>query len=210
MEALRLLEDVTAARRDLVMAREEERRRLRRDMHDGLGPLLAAVLLQLDTAQAVSGPAAGDPAPLPHARHALEEAIGEVRRLTSGLGPAALDERGLGPALRELAARLGPGAGGPRVAVTGRPGAASPAARRGRDGSVPARRRGPQQRRTARARHGGRAHARGLARAGTPDGHRRRQRSAGHGAAGRARALHHDRTGPRTRRRLHGGAAPGG
>ncbi|MEU5282796.1 ATP-binding protein [Streptomyces sp. NPDC020755] len=118
VEALRLLEDVTAARRDLVMAREEERRRLRRDMHDGLGPLLAAVLLQLDTAQAVSGPAAGDPAPLPHARHALEEAIGEVRRLTSGLGPAALDERGLGPALRELAARLGPGAGGPRVAVT--------------------------------------------------------------------------------------------
>ncbi|WP_413755127.1 sensor histidine kinase [Streptomyces sp. MMBL 11-3] len=86
-----------------VPVREEERRRLRRDLHDGLGPHLAAAQIRLDAAQAC-GPL--PPAATEHLRVAAEglgAALTEVRRITAGLGPAALLEKGLLDATRSLA-----------------------------------------------------------------------------------------------------------
>ena len=58
-EAIRLSADLQHSRERLVTAREEERRRLRRDLHDGLGPQLAALTM---TAEAARDLIADDPA----------------------------------------------------------------------------------------------------------------------------------------------------
>ncbi|MET7764140.1 histidine kinase [Streptomyces sp. NPDC005393] len=119
LAALRLAEEAQAARERLVLAREQERRRLRREIHDGLGPQLAAVRLRLDIAQTSCPP--GHPArpQLCEAAETLAEALVEVRRITAGLAPAALAERGLTGAVRDLAHRLG--VDGLRVSVASRP-----------------------------------------------------------------------------------------
>ncbi len=93
------------SRERLVTAREEERRRLRRDLHDGLGPRLASLTLRLDAARNLlrQNPAAA--AVLFDAMKAdVQEAIAEIRRLVEGLRPPALDELGLVDALRAHAA----------------------------------------------------------------------------------------------------------
>ncbi|SEU35394.1 sensor histidine kinase [Nonomuraea wenchangensis] len=105
LAALRLAEDARAARERLVLAREEERRRLRREIHDGLGPQLAAVRLRLGVAQVCGLPSAAD-AHLREAVEVLGEALAEVRRITAGLTPATLVDRGLLDATRILAHRL--------------------------------------------------------------------------------------------------------
>ncbi|CDR06190.1 sensor histidine kinase [Streptomyces iranensis] len=124
LAALRLAEEAQAARERLVLAREQERRRLRREIHDGLGPQLAAVRLRLDIAQTSCPP--GHPATpqLCEAAETLAEALVEVRRITAGLAPAALAERGLAGAVRDLAHRLG--VDGLRVTVANRPAALPP------------------------------------------------------------------------------------
>ncbi|MGO4755849.1 sensor histidine kinase, partial [Streptomyces sp. 2MCAF27] len=124
LAALRLAEEAQAARERLVLAREQERRRLRREIHDGLGPQLAAVRLRLDIAQTTCPP--GHPArhQLREAAETLAEALVEVRRITSGLAPAALAERGLAKAVRDLGRRLG--GAGPRVTVATHPTALPP------------------------------------------------------------------------------------
>ncbi|WP_328491365.1 histidine kinase [Streptomyces sp. NBC_00414] len=106
LAALQLTEEAQAARERLVLTREEERRRLRREIHDGLGPLLASVRLRIDLAQArrPTGDTGADELQL--ALDGLGEALVEVRRITAGLTPAALVERGLADALRDLAHRL--------------------------------------------------------------------------------------------------------
>ncbi|QQC87183.1 histidine kinase [Streptomyces alfalfae] len=106
LAALRLVEETQAARESLVLAREEERRRLRREIHDGLGPQLAAVQMRLGTAQACVGPQSSAPRHLRAAAEGLSEALTEVRRITAGLTPAVLVERGLLEAIRILAHRL--------------------------------------------------------------------------------------------------------
>jgi signal transduction histidine kinase len=99
--AVRLAHDLRGSRERLVLAREEERRRLRRDLHDELGPTLAALALELETAQA-------DRADVRLERAALRarEAVADVRRLVHDLRPPTLDELGLVGALREQAHRL--------------------------------------------------------------------------------------------------------
>jgi signal transduction histidine kinase len=95
------------SRRTLVEAREEERRRLRRDLHDGLGPLLTGLRLNLDAVQAQL---ATDPErALEHlatARQASAEVISDLRGLVYGLRPPALDELGLAGSLRMHLAAL--------------------------------------------------------------------------------------------------------
>jgi signal transduction histidine kinase len=103
--------ELQAANRRLVALREEERRRIRRDLHDGLGPALAGLTFTLD---AVRNLAVSD---LERANELLASAteqtqtmIGDVRRLIYGLRPPALDELGLVGSLRGLASReLSPG-----------------------------------------------------------------------------------------------------
>jgi signal transduction histidine kinase len=104
LAALRLTEDLRRSREALVTAREEERRRLRRELHDGVGAALAGLRLQLDAAHEL----VDDPRPrriLDAARAGASEAVGDVRRITEDLRPPALDELGLAGSLRALGDR---------------------------------------------------------------------------------------------------------
>jgi signal transduction histidine kinase len=104
--AVRLTADLQRSRERLVTAREEERRRLRRDLHDGLGPALASVALMADAARNLLAhdPDAAD-ALLRDLKGEAQAATAEVRRVVYQLRPPALDELGLVPALREGAAQ---------------------------------------------------------------------------------------------------------
>jgi two-component system, NarL family, sensor kinase len=99
--------DVARARAQAATAREEERRRLRRDLHDGMGPSLAALALQAETARDL---VAGDPeaatALLDRLVPRLNEAVRDVRTLVHDLRPPTLDELGLAGALEELTNRF--------------------------------------------------------------------------------------------------------
>jgi signal transduction histidine kinase len=106
-----LAAQLQAGREALVLAREEERRRIRRDLHDGLGPALGAVALRIDTARNVAGsdPARADEL-LRQARADAAAVLADVRRLVHDLRPPALDDVGLVGAVRQQAERLsGPG-----------------------------------------------------------------------------------------------------
>jgi two-component system, NarL family, sensor kinase len=106
-QAVRLTAELQHSRERLVTAREEERRRLRRDLHDGVGPLLAGVVLQLGAAKtlltqdpdAVSGL-------LDMLRGETQDAIAGIRRIAYDLRPSVLDDLGLVGALREQAAHF--------------------------------------------------------------------------------------------------------
>jgi signal transduction histidine kinase len=124
INAIRLRNDLARSRERLVVAREEERRRLRRDLHDGLGPSLAAIGLR---AEASAASLETDPE---HARVLLDElggdvrsALADIRRLVDGLRPPALDELGLLGAIEQQARRLEAGGsdGLTEIAVRGDP-----------------------------------------------------------------------------------------
>src|SRR5207247_4530455 len=91
-----LAADLQQTRERIVTAREEERRRLRRDLHDGLGAQLAALIMQAGSARTLlrSDPDAADQK-LADLREELRSAVADVRRLVLGLRPPALDELGL-------------------------------------------------------------------------------------------------------------------
>jgi signal transduction histidine kinase len=94
--------DLRASRARLVTAREEERKRLRRDLHDGLGPALAAVVLKLNAA-ATRGDKADRDEILTEVRDEVRDAIAEIRRAVDDLRPPAIDEVGLVGAIRQRA-----------------------------------------------------------------------------------------------------------
>ncbi|MBB4945272.1 signal transduction histidine kinase [Kitasatospora gansuensis] len=112
--SLRLYEELQASRERIVLAREEARRRLRHDLHDGLGPVLSGLRLRVDSIRAVD--AAGGPAeqPLAEVSTGIGQAITELRHITDGLAPAALDQCGLSHALLNLVRQL---TGPPRVSA---------------------------------------------------------------------------------------------
>ncbi len=103
-----LLAELQRSRERLVAAREEERRRLRRELHDGLGPLLTGVALSADAAANLAGSPAHTTVQdqLAVVRGSSRAAIDEVRRIVEGLGSPALDELGLVEALRIRADQL--------------------------------------------------------------------------------------------------------
>jgi signal transduction histidine kinase len=104
VHALQLTADLQRARQQIVTSREEERRRLRRDLHDGLGPSLAAQILKIGSARALL---AGQPEMadelLAEIETDIESTLAEVRRIVYDLRPAELDQRGLAGALRAYA-----------------------------------------------------------------------------------------------------------
>ncbi|MGF7237676.1 MAG: sensor histidine kinase [Frankia sp.] len=97
-----LTEELIVSRERIVSATEDERRRLRRDLHDGLGPVLTAAATKVDAARNLAG------RDLPRAdnllvgvRRDLSTALDDLRRLVYALRPPALDELGLLGALHE-------------------------------------------------------------------------------------------------------------
>jgi signal transduction histidine kinase len=106
--AARLTADLQRSRERLVKAREEERRRLRRDLHDGLGPTLGGITLGLDAARS-SLPVGSDQIRelLSQLKLQTQEAVSDIRRLVHGLRPPALDDLGLQAAIRQEAAKHG-------------------------------------------------------------------------------------------------------
>jgi signal transduction histidine kinase len=109
--AVRLTADLQHSRERLVTAREEERRRLRRDLHDGLGPTLASFTLKLDAARnLLEREPATTNALLADLKAQAQAAIANIRRVVYDLRPPALDELGLVTALREQAAQYSVGA----------------------------------------------------------------------------------------------------
>lgn len=116
IEAVRLQEDLRRSRAQVVALREDERRRLRRDLHDGLGPVLAAIGLQAGLAAREVAPDSAVGRLLGEIDAEVTASLAEVRRLVEALRPPALDELGLVGALRSRAASL---AGGLRIEVSG-------------------------------------------------------------------------------------------
>ena len=102
-----LFQELQRSRERLVAAREEERRLLRRDLHDGLGPILTAVTLKADAARSTLHAAPGQARGLlAELRGDAKQAIGDLRRVVEDLRPAALDELGLLGALGQQVDRF--------------------------------------------------------------------------------------------------------
>lgn len=110
----RRVEDLSSSRRHIVNEREEERVRLRRDLHDGLGPSLAAIGLGLRQLEQRTGGGHGDVVRV--LADEVQRAVSEVRRICDGLHPAALNELGLAGALTESIEPLQ--RFGPRITLT--------------------------------------------------------------------------------------------
>ncbi len=107
--------ELQRSREDLVNTREEERRRLRRDLHDGVGPQLAALMLELETASDLVSENHEGSALIAKLSKRAREIVSDVRRSVHALRPPALDELGLLEALREEASKYSPA--GLRVSV---------------------------------------------------------------------------------------------
>ena len=101
VHAYRLTADLQRSRERIVTAREEERRRLRRDLHDELGPTLASQTFKLDAALdwLDRDPAAARTL-LSEVKAQTQATVADIRRLVYELRPSTLDELGLVGALR--------------------------------------------------------------------------------------------------------------
>ncbi len=98
---VRLTQDLQRSRERLVTTREEERRRLRRDLHDGLGPVLAAMSFKLDAVYNLADRDANAVKKMSTELKAqMQEVLADIRRIAYNLRPPALDELGLVGALK--------------------------------------------------------------------------------------------------------------
>jgi signal transduction histidine kinase len=104
MASVRLVHDLKRAREQMVFSREEERKLLRRNLHDTIGPTLASLHLQ---SSAVRKLVASDPtramALIDEMRLQIRSVIADIRRVVENLRPPALDELGLLSAIEEQA-----------------------------------------------------------------------------------------------------------
>jgi len=112
IHSARLMTDLQHSREQLVRAREEERRRVRRDLHDDLAPALAGLSLR---AAAISELIETNPARATalaeHLDGAIRDAVGNIRRLAYDLRPPWLDDLGLIAAIRERSLEYSSGPG---------------------------------------------------------------------------------------------------
>ena len=103
-DGVRLNHDLRRSRDELAVARDEERHRIRRDLHDGLGPTLAGVALGLGAARrsvAASAPETADL--LGSMETEVKGSLADVKRLVADLRPTTLEQLGLAEALRGYA-----------------------------------------------------------------------------------------------------------
>ncbi|HEX2910973.1 MAG TPA: GAF domain-containing sensor histidine kinase [Chloroflexia bacterium] len=105
--SLRLTGDLQRSREKLVVAREEELRRIRRDLHDGLGPALASLTFKIDAVRNLlqREPQTAEKL-LVELKQQTRATVADIRRLVYALRPPALDELGLIGAVQEQAERL--------------------------------------------------------------------------------------------------------
>ncbi|MBI1280100.1 MAG: hypothetical protein GC179_18370 [Anaerolineaceae bacterium] len=102
--ASRLTKDLQKSRQQILTTREEERRRLRRDLHDGLGPALATLTLQAEAARewlSINPDKSADL--LEEIINGTQTTLADIRRIVYALRPPALDDLGLVSAIREQA-----------------------------------------------------------------------------------------------------------
>jgi len=111
-------EELQTSREQLVAAREEERRRLRRELHDGLGPTLTGIAFAADAAaNTIDVDPEQSQRLLTTLRRDTRAALADVRRLVDNLRPPALDELGLVGALQQRSDQLAWRADGASVQV---------------------------------------------------------------------------------------------
>ncbi|MGW6197769.1 sensor histidine kinase [Kribbella sp. NPDC055110] len=119
VRARRLADQLRDSRERAISGREEERRRIRRDLHDGLGPVLTAVVLNAEAAlRLLDTDRERSSVLLARLRDLTIGAVEEIRRLVDQLRPAALDGLGLVGALREYVAAAGPRSDGGALGIT--------------------------------------------------------------------------------------------
>ncbi len=116
LEPRALLADLRRSRERILVAREDERRRLQRDLHDGLGPTLASLYQRVDAARSLvaTDPAAADRL-LAEVGTQTRSVIGDIRGLVQALRPPELDQLGLVDSIESAASRFD----GLSVSVTG-------------------------------------------------------------------------------------------
>ncbi len=109
----KLTADLQRSRQQIVAGREEERRRMRRDLHDGLGPSLASLLLEARVLRRMirEDPAAAEKL-ADEMQGDIRATIDDIRRVVNELRPPALDDLGLLPAIQVMADKLGRSASG--------------------------------------------------------------------------------------------------
>jgi signal transduction histidine kinase len=110
VRALELAGSLERERDRVLTATHAERDRIRRDLHDGLGPALAGISLGVQAVQAHLGERA-DPSTgglLARLKDGVDAAVGEVRRILDGLRPGALDDVGFVAAVRRHADAVAP------------------------------------------------------------------------------------------------------
>ncbi|MBB5132786.1 signal transduction histidine kinase [Thermocatellispora tengchongensis] len=107
--AVLMAADLQRSRERILSAREEERRRLRRDLHDGLGQALTNMSMSLNMARLTlrKAPSSADRLLL-DLRTGMDSVSQEIRELVYGLRPPSLDDLGLAGAIRALADEPGP------------------------------------------------------------------------------------------------------
>jgi signal transduction histidine kinase len=104
--SVRLTRELRRSRERLVVAREAERKRLRDDLHDGVGPSVASLMLQAGALRRRLPPGSELDAALVRLRADAAALVGEIRGLVRGLRPPVLDDRGLDGAVQDLAIGL--------------------------------------------------------------------------------------------------------
>ncbi|KGN32169.1 hypothetical protein N802_10615 [Knoellia sinensis KCTC 19936] len=108
LRSQQLTQELDRERRRVTTATLAERDRLRRDLHDGLGPSLSGIALGIQAAtQSLDHDPAASRVVLDRTRAEAERAVAEIRRVLQGLRPSVLDERSLVDALHQAASSMG-------------------------------------------------------------------------------------------------------
>jgi len=116
VRAVHMWDELQGSRQRIITTREEERRRLRRDLHDGLGPALASLPLKVDAAiDLMEADRSTSVRLLGEVKRQAQQLVGDVRQVVNNLRPPTLDELGLVEAVRSAITHLHSHASGLQV-----------------------------------------------------------------------------------------------